>query len=153
MPRDAAGGFHMGGLRPTGKEGKLPMSAPKPQPKGDEGKPTEAAEEHSELHAHGDGTYHTVHGGKEEQHPDIGHAVTHLAHAHEGGKHSHAHHDGMMMHSHGIDESGQHRETEMHDSPEEVGSAVARDMGGESQGGEQDMAQGPEQGGLSGFQG
>ena len=154
MPRDTSGGFHMGGLRPLGKEGKLPMSGPKEKPMGETKPAAEGGGDHSELHANGDGSYKTVHGGKEEQHPDIGHAITHLAHAHEGGKHSHAHHDGMMMHSHGIDENGQHRETEMHDTPEETGQAVAGDMGGESQGGEeQEMSQGPEHGGLSGFQG
>ena len=159
MPRDSKGGFHMGGLRPLGKDSKLPMSAPKLKPMGEPkmGGGTEGGEgEHSELHAHGDGSYHTIHGGKEEQHPDLGHALTHLGHANEGGKHMHVHHDGGAMHTHAIDENGQHGETEMHDTPEEAGEAVTRGMGGESMddGREQEMAEGaPDHGGLSGFQG
>lgn len=49
--------------------------------------------EHSELHAHGDGTYHTMAGGKKTEHPSFGHAVMHMAaHHHPDEMHSHVHH-------------------------------------------------------------
>lgn len=51
--------------------------------------------EHTTLHAHGDGTYHTEgHDGERTEHPHIGHALAHMAAKHEpDGKHSHVHHE------------------------------------------------------------
>lgn len=59
--------------------------------------------EHSELHDHGDGTFHTVAGGEETQHPHIGHALMHLAAHHDGeAKHMHVHSDGMSHTTHHV---------------------------------------------------
>ena len=74
---------------------------------------TESAHGNKEvtLHEHGDGTYHTSHAEGETQHPDLGHALTHMGHHMEGGKHAHIHHDGVAHHFHGVHESGEHEGT------------------------------------------
>lgn len=62
--------------------------------------------EHSELHPHGDGSYHTITGGQKTEHPDITHAMAHMAGHHEpDGKHSHVmhHEDGSHTSSHHAD--------------------------------------------------
>ena len=58
--------------------------------------------DHTELHPHGDGTYHTVAGGEKTEHPHIGHAMMHMAMHHEGDSaHSHVmHHEGGGHTSH-----------------------------------------------------
>jgi len=85
-----------------------------------------------EIHDHGDGTYHTMKDGQEEQHPDLLHMTTHIAHEHEPeSKHHHAKHDGFTGHTHGIHEDGTHEETQEHDSPEEMGDGLKAFMGGE----------------------
>lgn len=49
------------------------------------------------LHAHGDGTYHTVsdnygpYGSGRKEHPSIGHALMHIAKRHSEGDHFHIH--------------------------------------------------------------
>jgi hypothetical protein len=164
MPRDAEGNFHISGLRP-GKDGKLPMGKSgqsekfagkvKPALEGE----GEASAKHTTLHDHGDGTFHTEYSdGAEEQHPDIGHAVTHMAHLHAPeGKHHHVHHDGMMMHSHGVDEKGEHDGThdhanmdELRDSMDKFLNEEAAEKGpSEREGG----ATEPPEEGLSGFRG
>lgn len=72
------------------------------------------------IHSHGDGTYHTEHGGEKVEHPSHGHALIHAAkaHAEEGHKHFVAHHDGEMMHSHGHDGG----ETESRDHEDDQGA-------------------------------
>lgn len=66
------------------------------------------------LHAHGDGSYHTIshgsndygmigHGGKEPgrvEHPSFGHAVMHMAKMHAEGDHMHilSHNEGFTSH-------------------------------------------------------
>lgn len=74
------------------------------RPMGNGGKPQAAAGEssdgHSELHPHGDGTYHTVVDGEKTEHPHIGHALAHLAGHHEpDGKHSHVQHNDDGTHT------------------------------------------------------
>ncbi len=93
-----------------------------------------------EIHDHGDGSYHTVKDGQEEQHPDLLHMTTHIAHTHEPeSKHHHAKHDGFSGHTHGVSEDGTHQETQEHDSPEEMGEGLKAFMGGEQ--GEEDKPQ------------
>ncbi len=77
----------------------------------------EEATDHTQVHAHGDGTFHTVdpeHG--EVQHESIGHMHAHLSkvHGEEGHSHFHAHHDGAMTTSHSVKagEEPEHREHE-----------------------------------------
>lgn len=88
------------GLRP-GADGKLPKLT-EPKAKAEEApKEQGSAEGHSELHSHGDGSYHTVHGGDQQEHPSLGHALMHLAGKHEPeGKHLHVKHDGMISSHH-----------------------------------------------------
>lgn len=64
---------------------------------------------HSELHDHGDGTFHTVTAdGKQTEHPHIGHAIIHLAKYHESdGAHSHVHHHDGGHTSHHAKEGGE----------------------------------------------
>ena len=38
--------------------------------------------EHTEVHNHGDGTFHTVHGGEQTEHESIGHMHAHLSKIH-----------------------------------------------------------------------
>lgn len=91
-------------------------------------------EEHGapmEVHDHGDGTFHTIKDGMKEEHPDLLHMTTHIAHAHEPeSKHYHAKHDGFEGHTHGMHESGEHEETQSHSDPEEMGEGLKAFMGG-----------------------
>lgn len=150
MLKTSEGKPTLNGLMP-GKDGKLPKMSESKKPMGSEAKPAEGGSDHSELHDHGDGTFHTVKGGQQEEHPDMGHALMGLAGHHKPeGKHVHAHHDGMSVHSHGI--SGG-----VHDGPNEHGSAeeATQHMGNYLSEGEN--SEQPEQAqdheGLSGFGG
>jgi hypothetical protein len=54
-----------------------------------------------EVHAHGDGTFHTIaHDGTRTEHPHFGHMVAHLAkhHATDDHMHIHGHEDGFTTH-------------------------------------------------------
>jgi hypothetical protein len=112
MPRDAGGNFHVGGLRPLGKEGKLPMGKPKEKaavagpPDHVNGNGT-SSEKVTTVHEHGDGTFHTDPDGK--QHANIGELHAHLSsvHGEPGAKHFHAHTDGMSAHSHSVESGGE----------------------------------------------
>jgi len=89
--------------------------------------------DHTQVHDHGDGTFHTVdpeHG--EVQHESIGHMHAHLSNIHgeEGHSHFHAHHDGVMHTSHSV-KSGEEPEHREHDSEEGVHEHLSEAMGGE----------------------
>jgi hypothetical protein len=85
----------------------------------------------SELHAHGDGSYHSVIDGAKTEHPSIGHALVHMAAHHEPeGTHVHAHHDGMSVKMHHAADGGDPQASE-HESPEEAGQHMASVMNGE----------------------
>jgi len=100
-------------------------------PKG-ESDPNKEAGAPMEVHDHGDGSFHTVKDGQEEQHPDLLHMTTHIAHAHEpGSKHHHAKHDGFSGHTHGMHEDGTHEETQEHDGAESMSEGLKAFMGGE----------------------
>ena len=104
-----------------------------------------------EVHDHGDGSFHTVKDGKQEEHPDLLHMTTHVAHAHEPeSKHHHSKHDGFSGHTHGMHEDGTHEETQEHDSPESMGEGLKAFMGGE-QGQEDKPQQQEEQAPLGGM--
>lgn len=161
MPFDGKGGFAMQGLKP-GKDGKLPMGkapekkAPMGAHKAEVGGEKESTS-HTVLHNHGDGTYHSEHhDGTREEHPDIGHALTHIGHLHEEGKHHHVLHDGAMMHSHGTDEQGQHDGTHDHANMEELRQTMDKFLGeeqNENSGSEMAENKGEPEGGLGGFAG
>jgi hypothetical protein len=70
----------------------------------------------TEVHNHGDGTFHTVHEGEKTEHESIGHMHAHLSkiHGEDGHSHFHAHHDGMMHTSHSA-KSGEEPEHREHD--------------------------------------
>ena len=74
------------------------------------------AGEHSELHDHGDGTFHTVKGGQQEEHPHLHHALASMAAHHGAGdKHMMVHHDGMNLTTHHAGEDGQVQGPHEHD--------------------------------------
>jgi hypothetical protein len=84
MPTDSAGKFHM---NPAHAKASGP-----PKPKHSAGIEEPGSDANSTtLHDNGDGSFTTSSGGKEEHHPSIGHAVTHIAAKHAPGKHMHAH--------------------------------------------------------------
>jgi len=105
-----------------------------------------------EVHDHGDGSFHTVKDGQEEQHPDLLHMTTHIGHAHEPeSKHHHAKHDGFSGHTHGMTEDGEHQETQEHDSPEDMGEGLKQFMGGEEGAEDKPQHQEEEQAPLGGM--
>ena len=142
------------GLMP-GKDGKLPKNEAqkKPDPVNGDGEQHQSENEHSELHDHGDGTFHTVKGGEEEQHPSLGHALMGMAGHHApDGKHVHAHHDGMSVHSHGHS-GGMTDGPNEHGSGEEAGQHMGNYLSDEQQGSDQPAEEAQDHSGLSGFGG
>jgi hypothetical protein len=105
-----------------------------------------AGSEHSELHDHGDGTYHTVTpDGNETQHPHMGHALMHLAAHHGGGegKHMHVHQDGMGNHtSHHVGEDGKVQGPHDHDNLEALKAHMSKFLDEEEQEGGGDYGKG-----------
>jgi hypothetical protein len=124
MPLDATGTFrhnHESAQMHSKAAGKEYKAAPEAEAK-DGGNMTE-------VHNHGDGTFHTVHGGQEEQHESIGHLHAHLSklHGEDGHSHFHAHHDGVMHTSHSVkDGEAEHRE---HDDEEGVKAHLDEHLG------------------------
>ena len=75
--------------------------------------------EHSELHPHGDGSYHSITpGGERTEHPHIGHALVHLGKHHEQGKHMHVHSDGMEHTTHHAEDGGEVQGPHSHENIE-----------------------------------
>ncbi len=105
MPMAKDGSFHLSTQRAMAHESK-PKAAPARMATGG-GMESEGGGEHSELHPHGDGSYHTMTDGQKTEHPHLTHALAHLAghhepehmHSavqhHEDGTHTSAHHDGL----------------------------------------------------------
>lgn len=92
--------------------------------------------DHTEVHNHGDGTFHTVdpeHG--QVEHESIGHMHAHLSkvHGEPGHKHFHAHHDGEAIHTHSSN-AGEEPESRDHDAEDTDGAAdhLHEAIGGES---------------------
>ena len=98
--------------------------------------------EHTEVHDHGDGTFHTVHPEHGQvEHESIGHMHAHLSavHGEPGHKHFHAHHDGMEGHSHSV-ESGGEPEHETNEDQGVMHEHLDRAMGEHAQSGISDGA-------------
>lgn len=123
-----------GAMKMMGGRGKM-MGKPEPKEGKVEGEHQEGEEKTHTITEHGDGSMTSkMHDGAEEHHPDHLHMLAHLGHQVTGGdKHHIAHHDGMNTHTHGIHESGEHSETQTHESPEEASSAMGQFMGDEDQ--------------------
>lgn len=84
---------------------------------------------HSQLHPHGDGSYHTITSdGQRTEHPHIGHALMHMAAHHEGdGKHMHVHQDGGGGHtSHHVAEDGKVQGPHDHENIEALKDHMGR---------------------------
>lgn len=96
--------------------------------------PTEGEKVHT-VHEHGDGTMHTeMADGTKTEHLDHLHMMAHMGHHMTGGDAHHVtHHDGMSYHSHGVDESGQHAETQDHNTAEEAKDALGNFFDEEAQ--------------------
>ena len=167
MPRDAGGNFRLSGLAPNPKDGKLPMGKSqtrKPEGEGrreSAGEADEGGEKTHTITEHGDGTLSSrMHDGTKTEHPDHLHMLAHVGHHVSGGEAHHVmHHDGVSVSSHGIQENGEHGETEEHNTAEEAKDAVGKffdEEAGESahQHGGDDQADGYGSGhGLGGFGG
>jgi hypothetical protein len=129
----------MGGLSKMGTEAD---KMPKPKPMAEKKEPTMHEPGEEKMHTlteHGDGRFTShMHGAEPVEHPDHLHALAHMAHHVTGGdKHHMTHHDGMAMHSHGIQEDGQHQETQDHASADEAGEGLKQFMGEGEQDGQQ----------------
>jgi hypothetical protein len=127
MPLNAAGKFSI-----NPQMGKATESLPEKPKIEAPGAPAESGDVH-EIHDHGDGTFHTVHKGQQEEHASIGHLHAHISKTHGAGeKHAHLHHDGFSAHSHTVDEQGQTQEQE-HESGQEAGQHAGSFLDGEQQ--------------------
>lgn len=150
MLKHSDGKAAFSGLMP-GKDGKLPKMEAAPKKEEAEKPEAQATGEHSELHDNGDGSFKTVKGGAEEQHPDMGHALMAMAAHHKPeGKHVHAHHDGMSVHSHGI-HSGEHDGPNEHATGDEAGQHMGNYLSDD--GSTDQPAEAQDHEGLSGFGG
>jgi hypothetical protein len=168
MAWDEKKNFHMSGLRPTGKEGKLPMSGA-PQRTGmtetagagkNVSSGAEGGEDVHEVVDHHDGSFttrHPEHG--EVHHETMGHMHAHLSakHGQEGEKHFHAHNDGYEAHSHSAETSQEpeHRDHAPEDTQgmqDHLSEAMGEGPSGGSADGETSFEHEPQEG-LSGFQG
>jgi hypothetical protein len=149
MPLDATGEYrhnHESAKMHSEQAGKKYNAEPKEE-EGEGG-------EHTEVHPHGDGTFHTVdpeHG--EVQHESIGHMHAHLSkiHGEEGHSHFHAHSDGMgEHHSHSV-KSGEEPEHRDHEGEEGMHEHLSESMGGEHQENPEEEEQQPAGAGLGGL--
>ncbi len=115
---DRMAGLAAGPKRKSIADTAAPEAAPE-KPAASPGGPTE-------LHDHGDGTFHSVIGGTKTEHPHIGHALVHIGAHHESeGKHMHIHQDGAGEHtSHQASESGGVEGPHNHENIEELKSAL-----------------------------
>lgn len=90
--------------------------------------------EHTQLHDHGDGTFHSITGdGVRTEHPHIGHALVHIGHHHAGGMHMHAHHDGGGITSHHAAEDGEVQGPHQHPDVEALKEHLGKFFGEEQQ--------------------
>ena len=114
MPKDKSGKYHPNiqlAHAADGMAAKKPMGG-MPSDHGAKEGPMDDHEqdgdgEHTELHDHGDGSFHTMMHGERTEHPHIGHALMHMAHAHMP-DHEHEHHmsDGMEKTVHKVSHDG-----------------------------------------------
>lgn len=136
MPLDGAGKYrhndqvarmHGGGMSRDAKKDEILGDHPGAEPEDGSG-------EHTEVHNHGDGTFHTVHGGEQVEHESIGHMHAHLSKIHgaEGEKHFHSHSDGIEHSSHAVESGGEPEHME-HNSAEEAKEALGNFFDEEAQ--------------------
>ena len=119
---------------PMGKMQDSMSKMREPAEKKPEGEEHEEGKSPMEIHDHGDGTFHTIKDGKQEEHPDLLHMTTHVAHEHEPeSDHFHAKHDGFEHESHGVRASGEHEETKQHPDAAELGENLKQFFGEEAQ--------------------
>ena len=143
MPLDATGTF-----RHNTESARMHTRAAGKNPDEQEGQSTG---DHTEVHDHGDGTFHTVHPEHGEvQHESIGHMHAHLSsiHGQEGHKHFHAHHDGASVHSHSAG-SGEETDSRDHEDTEGAAEHMHEALGGaagEEDGGEEEQPSGEGEG-------
>lgn len=83
------------------------------------------------LHAHGDGTYHTMGGGmfgdgKRTEHGSIGHALMHIASKHSEGDHMHIHATDDGLTTHRAMEGGKVQGPQEHKTVRDLKNAVGR---------------------------
>jgi hypothetical protein len=152
MPLDGQGTFRHNDqvARSHGaKEPKLGEKVPKEPAEGESGGKM------TEVHDHGDGSFHTVHEGKQEEHETIGHMHAHLSSKHgaPGEKHFHAHHDGSSGSSHSVETGGEPEHRDMEDA-EGMKQHLGESMGEEGAEGEKgvgyDESEGNSMGSLGG---
>jgi hypothetical protein len=114
---------------------KPPMEKPEPkEPKEPKAEGGESGGDMSELHDHGDGTFHTMAGGMKTEHPHIGHALMHLAGHHSfNTQHMHIMHDGESHVTHHTMGGGAVEGPHQHPDVESLKNHVGQVMGGEEQ--------------------
>ena len=130
MPLDSTGAFrhnHEAAAMHSQAAGKsyTPKAASKNEDDG-------AAGDHTQVHDHGDGTFHTVHPEHGEvQHESIGHMHAHLSkiHGEDGHSHFHAHHDGAGGHTSHSVKSGEEPEHREHDDVDGMHDHLQEAMG------------------------
>lgn len=130
MAKDMKGNFHISGAR--ARMADRSGVAPDEKTPGDHVDDEDQGEKGSiQMVPHGDGTYHTEADGEHTEHPDLGHALMHVAIKVEpGAKHMHVSDDGYGPKTHGVSEGGEHSETQEHGDGEEAGEAVKAHFGG-----------------------
>lgn len=141
MPLDSGGKFrHNSQVAAMHSKGKDEMKSDKTdaKPMDDEG-----SEKMTEVHDHGDGSFHTVSGGEQEDHETIGHLHAKLSslHGSPGQKHFHAHSDGMEHHSHSVETGGEadHRDHEDEGGMEQhLGESMSGEHGSPMDDGQQE---------------
>jgi hypothetical protein len=109
---------------------------------------------HTEVHDHGDGTFHTVHPDHGEvQHETIGHMHAHLSkiHGEEGHSHFHAHMASSgEHHSHSV-RSGEEPESREHEDAQGMHEHLDDAMGGDHDKDPEEEEQQPAGAGLGGL--
>jgi hypothetical protein len=144
MPLDGKGKFHINSQMASSSD-KLEGTVPAGE---GEGKP-------HELHAHGDGTYHTVSPeGERTEHPHLGHALMHMAAHHEpGAKHMHVMSDGMDHTTHHVENGGEVQGPHDHENIEAVKEHLGKFFDEEEHEGEGKQDGAPEEKGARGYGG
>lgn len=122
-------------LRPKGGEMAKPKMDAEPKKEMGAAPESEGGAKIHEIHEHPDGHLETkMHDGTSEQHPDLLHMTTHIAHQMQPeAKHHHSMHDGFSHSTHGVSEDGQHQGTNEHESTDEAANEMKSFMGGGSE--------------------
>lgn len=129
MAKDMKGNFHISGAK--ARQADRSGISPEEKVPGDHLDDEDEGEKGDiNMTPHGDGTYHTEADGERTEHPDLGHALMHIAVKVEpGAKHMHVSDDGYGPKTHGVSEGGEHTPTEEHSDGDEAGEAVKAHFG------------------------